>query len=236
MHQHTVKQGESLWRIARRALKESGEPSTHRDILKAIHRIVDANKAEHPSLASNPNLIHQGWTLKMPIGSGNDGRGNGSPDLYQSGGDRSKPQGEPRSDSSDGSIPNAGNSIAPFGDKLAQLASGVARSLGTSGNCAMGVRIALGRLGLNISSDGSAVGLGRNIESCGRFAQVDGPLQPGDVIIRDHGPAGRARYGGRNLGDAGVYLGGGMQANDHIGSVKPNGSYYASLRAYRLIG
>ena len=84
MQDHTVRSGDSLWKIARRALKESGEPASARDIMTAIQGIVDANKAEHPSLASNPNLIKDGWNLKIPIGGGQDGNRDGrSQDLYQ---------------------------------------------------------------------------------------------------------------------------------------------------------
>jgi hypothetical protein len=85
---HTVQRGDSLWKIARNALQESGQPAGARDIMKAIQGIVEANKAEHPSLASNPNLIQDGWHLKVPIGSGQAANRDGGSDLYQFGGDQ----------------------------------------------------------------------------------------------------------------------------------------------------
>lgn len=106
---------------------------------------------------------------------------------------------------------------------------------GSVGQCARGVREALGALGYRVESNGSATGMRANISSDPHWVQVGTP-QRGDLIFRDHGPAGRARYGGRNPGDVGIYLGNGMQANDHIQPVKPNGSYYSSMQFYRFIG
>lgn len=81
---YTVKSGDSLWKIAKNALRESGQSASNRDIQNAIQQIVEANKAEHPGLATNPNLILDGWHLKVPIGNGSD-RGNtryGGRDAY----------------------------------------------------------------------------------------------------------------------------------------------------------
>jgi hypothetical protein len=81
---HEVQQGESLWRIARRSLRESGAPSGNQDIEKAVKQIVELNKKEHPSLGSNPDLIQAGWNLKMPPGMGAGNlQPNGRPDLYK---------------------------------------------------------------------------------------------------------------------------------------------------------
>lgn len=88
MRDHTVQKGDSLWKIARNALRESGQPASARDIMNAIQSIVEANKAEHPSLANNPNLIIDGWHLKIPIGAPDAAGGAGARDLYQFGGDR----------------------------------------------------------------------------------------------------------------------------------------------------
>lgn len=106
---------------------------------------------------------------------------------------------------------------------------------GGVGQCARGVREALGALGYRVESNGSATGMRANIASDPHWVQVSTP-QRGDLIFRDHGPAGRAKYGGRNPGDVGIYLGNGMQANDHIQAVKPNGSYYSSMQFYRFVG
>jgi len=55
--EHTVQQGESLWRIAQRLL---GDGNRYREI-------VEANKDQYPSLLKNPDLIHSGWVLKVPV-------------------------------------------------------------------------------------------------------------------------------------------------------------------------
>lgn len=60
MTEHTVQQGESLWRIAQRLL---GDGNRYREI-------VEANKDKYPSLLKNPDLIHSGWVLKVPITTG----------------------------------------------------------------------------------------------------------------------------------------------------------------------
>lgn len=58
--EHTVQQGESLWRIAQRLL---GDGNRYREI-------VEANKDQYPSLLKNPDLIHSGWVLKIPVTTG----------------------------------------------------------------------------------------------------------------------------------------------------------------------
>lgn len=121
-----------------------------------------------------------------------------------------------------------------FREALAQAGEARGRR-GGGGWCARGVREAAAACGLNLPSNGSATGMRAGVESDPRWAEVDHP-ERGDLIFRDHGPAGRARYGGRNPGDVGIYLGGGMQANDHIQGVKPNGAYYATMRFFRFIG
>ncbi|CAN5232017.1 hypothetical protein BH10CYA1_BH10CYA1_08160 [soil metagenome] len=93
MQNHTVQKGDSLWKLARNALRQSGQPAGARDIISAIQGIVEANKAEHPSLASNPNLIVDGWHLKIPLGGQDAANRDGRPqdrsqDLYQYGGDQ----------------------------------------------------------------------------------------------------------------------------------------------------
>jgi hypothetical protein len=115
---HTVQRGDSLWKIARNALTEAGEPAGARDIMKAIQGIVEASKAEHPSLASNPNMIQDGWHLKVPIGSGRDPNRDSGSDLYQFGGDQRRggtryDGGDPYSDQRSG---DGNDNSAPYGE------------------------------------------------------------------------------------------------------------------------
>jgi hypothetical protein len=126
---------------------------------------------------------------------------------------------------------------AAFRETLARVAH--QRAGRGSGLCAQGVREALAQCGMQVPTNGSATGMRGNIAGDPRWSLVSNSLegaQPGDLIFRDHGPSGLARYGGRNLGDVGVYLGNGMQANDHVQRVTPNGPYYASMQIYRFIG
>lgn len=54
---HTVKAGDSLWRIAQELL---GDGNRYREL-------IEANKAKYPSLEKNPDLIHAGWVLEVPV-------------------------------------------------------------------------------------------------------------------------------------------------------------------------
>lgn len=54
---HTVQAGDSLWRIAQKLL---GDGNRYREI-------IEANKAKYPSLEKNPDLIHAGWVLEVPV-------------------------------------------------------------------------------------------------------------------------------------------------------------------------
>ncbi len=54
---HTVKSGDSLWRIAQQLL---GDGNRYREI-------IEANKGKYPSLEKNPDLIHAGWVLEVPV-------------------------------------------------------------------------------------------------------------------------------------------------------------------------
>lgn len=54
---HTVKSGDSLWRIAQKLL---GDGNRYREI-------IEANKAKYPSLEKNPDLIFAGWELEVPV-------------------------------------------------------------------------------------------------------------------------------------------------------------------------
>ena len=57
---YVVKQGDSLWKIAKRFL---GNGARYWDI-------VAANKNRYPSIQKNPNLIYPGWQLVIPGASG----------------------------------------------------------------------------------------------------------------------------------------------------------------------
>ena len=58
---HTVKQGESLWRIAQQYL---GDGNRYREL-------IEANKDTYPSLEKNPNLIYKGWQIKVILDEAN---------------------------------------------------------------------------------------------------------------------------------------------------------------------
>ncbi len=61
---HVVEPGDSLWRIAQRALvdQQSGEP-TSADIARFWPRIYDANRS---LIGADPNLIFPGQHLEIP--------------------------------------------------------------------------------------------------------------------------------------------------------------------------
>ncbi|HEY9684363.1 MAG TPA: LysM domain-containing protein [Drouetiella sp.] len=176
-HTHEVQQGESLWRIARRSLRESGAPSGNQDIEKAIKQIVELNKGEHPSLESNPNLIQAGWNLKMPPGMGAGNMQNSRPDLYRFDGGHSNNRfgvqqqfgfpwqqyGQERQQSGQygaggqyGGDPltdfqNLGSAvfggISDLATSLRDAAMRTASGMGGQGRCAAGVQVALARMG-----------------------------------------------------------------------------------------
>lgn len=54
---HTVKAGDSLWRIAQKLL---GDGNRYREL-------IEANKGKYPSLEKNPDLIRAGWVLEVPV-------------------------------------------------------------------------------------------------------------------------------------------------------------------------
>ncbi|HOY65387.1 MAG TPA: glucosaminidase domain-containing protein [Candidatus Ozemobacteraceae bacterium] len=56
---YTVRSGDSLSAIAQRCLGNGGR----------YMEIVNLNADRYPSLRSNPNLIHPGWTLRLPSGA-----------------------------------------------------------------------------------------------------------------------------------------------------------------------
>lgn len=62
---HSVKQGESLWRIAQQYL---GDGNRWREL-------VELNKEAYPTLEKNPNLIYTGWQIKVAL---DDENNNGS--------------------------------------------------------------------------------------------------------------------------------------------------------------
>ncbi len=54
---HVVKSGENLWAIANQYL---GDGASYAEI-------IEANKDRYPGLVKNPNLIHPGWQLVIPV-------------------------------------------------------------------------------------------------------------------------------------------------------------------------
>jgi len=67
-HDHTVKSGESLWRIAKESLTH-GDRHVHvngEQIWQRIHDIVEANKNTHSEIRSNPFFITKGEHLIIP--------------------------------------------------------------------------------------------------------------------------------------------------------------------------
>ncbi len=62
METHTVKRGDSLWKLTRTeyGLTNSAER------WEAIEKIVAANAADHPELLKDPTALTRGWDLKMP--------------------------------------------------------------------------------------------------------------------------------------------------------------------------
>lgn len=62
---YTVRDGDSLSTIAERAL--GGPSAANPDAIKAeVRQMVAMNQDKYPSLCSNPDLIQDGWHLKIP--------------------------------------------------------------------------------------------------------------------------------------------------------------------------
>ncbi len=74
-----VKEGDSLWKLAKESL---GQGASYREIARLVGKIVDSNKAEYPSLETNPNSIKKNWVLVIPSagsgGSSSSGKNPGS--------------------------------------------------------------------------------------------------------------------------------------------------------------
>lgn len=124
---------------------------------------------------------------------------------------------------------------------LAAWAKRVGRSLGTVGDCAKGVRLALEKVGLNFRAP-NAVLFGRQLERSGHFDRHDIPLhkaQPGDIIVRNWSHAVQ-RANGKNSGDVVVVTGRNSDgtlrgANDHIlDRIPQDGGRYMNSYVLRL--
>lgn len=60
---YVVERGDSLWRIARSVLAESGHPAEGRDVARFWPEIYEANR---DLIGDDPNLIHPGQRLAIP--------------------------------------------------------------------------------------------------------------------------------------------------------------------------
>ncbi len=63
---YEVKQGDSLWGIAERAIKKEGGKSSAAEVQKRVKELVEANKENLPGLDCNPHLLKRGGKLNIP--------------------------------------------------------------------------------------------------------------------------------------------------------------------------
>ncbi len=135
--------------------------------------------------------------------------------------------------------------IVPTGPRHYQLkdaAHRAASNLGSVGYCAKGVQIALKAIGMpEFMGSGNAWPMGKVLEQSGKFQRIPmAHAAEGDIIVRSWTPQVIARNGGRNWGDIVVVTGRRgnqlMGANDHHGSIPPDGGRYTNSFALRLIG
>jgi len=65
---YTVKHNDALDTIAERELRAEGKAINSKSIKAEVQKLVDLNKEKYPCLEANPELIQDGWRLKMGRG------------------------------------------------------------------------------------------------------------------------------------------------------------------------
>ncbi|HEY9871097.1 MAG TPA: hypothetical protein V6D08_18165 [Candidatus Obscuribacterales bacterium] len=112
--------------------------------------------------------------------------------------------------------------------RLRSLAENIARSRNTVGRCYNAVADALDSIGVHLTGE-SAYMAASQLASDSRFEEVAlSCLQPGDILV--HG-----KNGAHPDGHIAVYLGGGLEASDHIQELI-RGEGYGGTRVFRLKG
>lgn len=71
-YEYTVVRGDNLWKIARRDLQSQGLDASAPSIMMRIKEIIEANKDKYPELANAPNLVRDGWKLRIPADNRTD--------------------------------------------------------------------------------------------------------------------------------------------------------------------
>ncbi|CAM3493761.1 LysM peptidoglycan-binding domain-containing protein [Corallococcus soli] len=171
---------------------------------------------------SNPDLIITGNSLKIP-GKGDSFQSGGA-----SGGGRSS-----GASSSGGTFGPSG--AAPMGEipssfggnasRLASAARSMASSMDTRGWCAKGVNRSLAAAGLNVNPLPSAYMYGNVLAKDSRFREVSltdeqiKQLPPGAIVVSD-----AYNSPGNPHGHIAVTLGNGMEASDHVASLRTHGT------------
>ncbi len=153
-------------------------------------------------------------------------------------------QEQPRLNSTDTRY-SGNQSVVPTGPRHYQLkdaALNAASRMGTVGRCAAGVQVALSSCGLpEFMGSGNAWPMGQVLDQSGKFQRIPmSQAAEGDIIVRSWNQRVIAQNGGKNFGDIVIVTGrkGGqlMGANDHHGSIPPDGGRYENSFALRLIG
>ncbi|CAN5722473.1 hypothetical protein BH10CYA1_BH10CYA1_48330 [soil metagenome] len=144
--------------------------------------------------------------------------------------------------SSNGAVGNDAN--GPISNSAAALkaaALDTASAMGQVGKCAAGVQNALNKIGHGEwMGAGNAWDMGKKMASSGKFETLPiGQAQDGDIIVRSWNRDVIAQNGGRNYGDIVVVTGSDGQgnlkgANDHHGTILPDGGRYEGSYVLRL--
>lgn len=106
--------------------------------------------------------------------------------------------------------------------KIVRSAVREAKSRGTTGECIIGVREALGKAGVPIGTHGSAYKVAGELENDSRFAEIpysQGKETPGAITV--YGPKVNPNLRNARHGHVSVVLGNGKEASDHIQNQHP---------------